>query len=80
MNFTNQEKMKIIKRILIARMEEVDSPEALKTLTGEVAWIKLMNLLDGDLQTEADQCDIISQEALAKKAKILALKEEKDTF
>lgn len=78
MNFTDQEKMELIKRILIGKIESVDSYEALKTLIGPVAWTKLMNFLEQKLQAEADQCDIISQEALDRKAKILALKDEKD--
>lgn len=80
MIFIDQEKMEEIKKILIARTEEIDSLEALKSLIGEAAWTKLMNFLERDLQAEADQCDVISQEALDRKAKILALKDEKDSF
>lgn len=80
MDFTDQEKMEEIKKILIARIKGVDSFEALKTLIGKVAWTKLITFLEQDLQTEADQLDIDSQKALDRKTKILALKNEKDTF
>ncbi len=80
MDFTDQEKMEEIKRILIKKIEGVGSYEALKTLIGEVAWAKLMNFLGSDLQAEADKCDTDSQESLDRKAKLLALKDEKDTF
>ena len=80
MDFTDQEKMEEIKKILIARIKGVDSFEALKTLIGKVAWTKLITFLEQDLQIEADQLDIDSQKALDRKTKILALKDEKDMF
>ena len=80
MEFTDQEKIELIKKILIARIEEADSLETMKTWIGSTAWTKLMSLLDLYLQTEADQCNADSHEALDRKGKVLALKEEKDSF
>jgi len=80
MEFTDQEKMEEIKKILIVKIKGSDSLETIKTWIGSAAWTKLMNLLDSYLQAEANQCDTTSQEVLDRKAKILALKEEKDTF
>ena len=78
MAFTNEEKLEELRRILKEKIESVDSFEALKSLIGDVAWTRLMNLLEEKLQAEADKCDVISQAALNRKAKILALIE--DTF
>lgn len=78
MEFTDQEKLEEIKRILMKKIEGVGSPEAFKTLVGPTAWPKLITLLGQDLQAEADQLDIDSQEALNRKAKLLSLLAEKD--
>ena len=45
-----------------------------------LSWTKIKNFLDADWQADAEQLDINSQESLDEKAKILALKEEKDTW
>lgn len=76
MVFTNGEKLEEVKKILVAKIEEIDSFEALKTLIGQEAWMKLMNFLEEKLQAEVDKCDVISQAALDRKAKILALIDE----
>lgn len=80
MEFTNQEKLEEVKRILRERIEGAGTLELLKDLIGSVAWKKLMNLFAPELQAEADKCDIESQESLDRKAKLLALKKEKDIF
>lgn len=80
MEFTNQEKLKEVKRILIERIEGADSFEAFKTLIGTVAWPKLIALLGQDLQAEADQCTTDSQDSLNRRAKLLALKTEKNSL
>ena len=80
MDFTEQEKVEKIKRILIRRIENIGSLSALITMLKNLAWTKIKNFLDRDLQVDADQFDIDSQKALDEKAKILALKDEKDTF
>lgn len=76
MDFTNEEKLEEVKKILILKIEATDSFEALKTLIGQSAWTKLMVFLEGKLQAEVDKCDVISQNALDRKAKILALIDE----
>lgn len=76
MDFTNEEKLEEVKKILILKIEATDSFEALKTLIGESAWAKLMVFLEGRLQVEIDKCDVTSQEALDRKAKLLTLMEE----
>lgn len=76
MGFTNEEKLEEVKKILVVKIEATDSFEALKTLIGEEAWTKLMVFLEGKLQAEIDRCDVISQAALDRKAKLLALMEE----
>lgn len=78
MEFTDQEKLEEVKRILIAKIAGVGSFEAFKTLIGEAAWTKLMNFLEGKLQAEANQCATDSQKSLDRKAKLLALLAEKD--
>lgn len=80
MEFTNQEKLEEVKRILIERIEGASTFELLKSLIGSVAWKKLMNLFAPELQAEADKCDTKSQESLDRKAKLLALIAEKDSF
>lgn len=80
MEFTDKEKLEEVKRIWTERIESVDSFEALKTLVGATAWPKLITLLGLNLQAEADQCGADSQESLDRKAKLLALKAEKDSF
>lgn len=80
MDFTDQEKLKEVKRILIERIEGAGTFELLKTLIGSVAWKKLMNLFAPELQAEADKCVADSQESLDRKAKLLSLIAEKDTF
>lgn len=80
MEFTDQEKVEEVKRILIARLEGVGSLEALHTLVGDTAWAKLIQFLGTDLQSEADQCATDSQNSLNRKKKLLALLDEKDTL
>lgn len=80
MEFTDQEKMELIEKILTTRIERVDSYEALKTLIGPTAWTKLMNFLEQDLQAEADQEGANSQKSLNRQAKLLALIAEKDSL
>lgn len=80
MALTNEEKTELIKRILIRRIENIGSLSVLITLLKNLNWTKIKSFLDQDLQTDVDQLDIDSQESLDRKAAILALKEEKDTF
>lgn len=80
MDFTNQEKLEEVKRILLERIEGAGTFELLKTLIGSVAWKKLMNLFAPELRAEADKCDTKSQESLDRKAKLLSLIAEKDSF
>lgn len=80
MEFTDQEKLKEIKRILLERIERVPTLEILKALIGSVAWKKLINLFAPELQAEADKCDTESQESLDRKGKLLSLIAEKDLF
>lgn len=78
MEFTDQEKVTEVKRILIARIKTVSSLEALHTLIGDKAWAKLIEFLGIDFQSDADQCGIDSKESLDRKKKLLALLEEKE--
>ena len=80
MAFTEDEKVEFIKRIIIRRIENIGSLSALKNMIKNLTWTKIKNFLDQDLQIGADQLDIDSQASLDEKAKILALKDEKDTF
>jgi len=80
MEFTEQEKVEKIKRVLIKRIENIHSLSTLKTLLKNLTWTKIKNFLDTDWQTDADQCDVNSQEQLDEKAKLLALLAEKDEF
>jgi len=80
MDFTEQEKVEKIKRIIIRRLENIGSLSTLITILKNLTWTKIKSFLDRDLQVDADQFDIDSQKALNEKAKILALKDEKDTF
>lgn len=80
MEFTNQEKLEEVKRILTVKIAGVGSFEAFKTLVGPTAWPKLIALLGQDLQAEADQEGANSQESLNRKAKLLALLAEKDSL
>lgn len=80
MEFTNEEKLEEIKRILRERIEGANTLELLKSLMGSVAWKKIMNLFSPELQAEADKCDTKSQESLNRKTKLLALLAEKDSF
>lgn len=80
MEYTEKEKAEKLKRPIIKRLENIGDVETLITLLKNLTWTKIKNFLDQDLQADADQREDNSQEALDEKAKILALKEEKDTF
>ncbi|GAH35020.1 unnamed protein product [marine sediment metagenome] len=80
MIFSDEEKTERIKRILIRRIENIGSLSVLITLLKNLNWTKIKSFLDQDLQTDVDQLNIDSQESLDRKAAILALKDEKDTF
>lgn len=80
MIFSDEEKTERIKRILIRRIENIGDKETLINLIKNLSWTKIKNFLDADWQADAEQLDINSQESLDEKAKILALKEEKDAW
>lgn len=78
MEFTDQEKLEEVKRILRERIEGASTFELLKTLIGSVAWKKLMNLFAPELRAEAEKCNTESQKSLDRKAKLLAFLAEQD--
>lgn len=80
MDFTEKEKVEKIKRILIRRIQNIGSLKTLKTMLKNLTWTKIKNFLDQDFNSDIDQLDIDSQHSLDEKAKILALKDEKDTY
>lgn len=80
MIFSDEEKTERIKRILIRRIENIGDKETLINLIKNLNWTKIKNFLDTDWQADAEQLDVNSQESLDEKAKILALKKEKDTW
>lgn len=80
MAFTEQEKIVELKRILKAKVNMIDSVEALKSLIGSAAWDVVKMPLKNGLQSDADAEDDTSQAALTRKANLLALKDEIDEF
>jgi len=80
MEFTEKEKVEKLKRPIIRRLENIGDKETLINLYKNLNWTKIKIFLGQDLQTNADQCDVKSQREIDEKTKILALKEEKDTF
>lgn len=80
MEYTDEEKVEKIKRILIRRIQNIGKKDALIAMLKALTWTKIKNFLDQDLDTDAEQLGIDSQDKLDEKAKILALKDEKDTF
>lgn len=80
MNYTEEEKVAKIKRILIRRIENIGSLSVLIIMLKNLTWTKIKTFFDQDLQVDIDQLDIDSQDSLDEKAKILALKDEKDTY
>lgn len=80
MEFSEEEKVELIKRIIIKRIQNIGSLSVLKTMIKNLTWTKIKTFLDQDLQVDADQLDINSQGLLDRKEAILMLMEEKDTF
>ncbi len=80
MEFTEKEKVELIKRIIIKRIQSIGDLETLITMIKKLTWTNIKKLIDQDLQERANLLDFNSQESLDEKAEILALKEEKDTF
>lgn len=80
MEYTEQEKVEKIKKIIIRRIENIGSLSVLITLLKNLTWTKIKTFLDQDLEVDADQSGIDSQESLDEQEKNLALKAEKDTY
>lgn len=80
MALSDKEKVEFIKRTLMGRIGNIGTLPVIKTLMQDLAWPKIKNLLDVALQDEADQQEIKNQKGIARKANILAFKEEKDAY
>lgn len=80
MALSDEKKTKLIKGIIIKRIQSIGDKETLITMLKNLTWTKIKNFLDRDLQERADLLDFNSQESLDEKVDILALKEEKDVY
>lgn len=80
MALSDEKKTKLIKGIIIKRIQSIGDLETLITMLKNLTWTKIKLFIDNDLQETADLLDFNSQESLDEKADILALKDEKDIY
>ena len=80
MALSDKEKAEKLRRIIIKRLENIGSPVVLITQFKNLSWTKIKILINQALQQSADQCDINIQNETDKKADILALKNEIETY
>jgi hypothetical protein len=76
MALSDEKKTKLIKEIIIKRIQSIGDLETLITMLKNLTWTKIKLFINKDLQEHADLLDFNSQESLDEKADILALKEE----